>query len=184
MIDAAENWWERVLHFWFSEVGEQGWFVRNPALDAEIGTRFAALHQHLSIGAIDHLDATPRVYLAAVIVLDQFSRNMFRDTARAFAADPLALSIAQRALQAGFDQQLDSRQRLFMYLPYEHSEDLAMQLRSLQLFKDLADASLIGYAQQHHDIIARFGRFPHRNAILGRASTAEELEFLKQHPGF
>ena len=180
----TDNWWASVLNFWFSEVGEPGWFDKNPALDAQIRIRFEVLHQHLSTSELDHLEASPQIYLAAVVVLDQFSRNMFRGTPRAFAADPLALALAQRALNAGFDQRLLTRERLFMYLPFEHSETLAMQVRSLQLFADLGDANQISYAQQHHDIIARFGRFPHRNASLGRTSTSEELEFLKQHAGF
>jgi uncharacterized protein (DUF924 family) len=180
----ADTWSEAVLHFWFSEVGEPGWFAKNSVLDAEIATRFAAVYEHLSTCPIDHLEANPRIYLAAVVVLDQFSRNMFRGSPRAFATDPLALSLAQRALQVSFDLQLAPEKRPFMYLPYEHNETLAMQVRSLQLFTEFGDANQLSYAQQHHDIIARFGRFPHRNAILGRTSTAEEVEFLKQHAGF
>jgi uncharacterized protein (DUF924 family) len=178
------NWYEPVLHFWFDEVGAQGWFAKVPALDAEIRNRFAALHQHLSTSAHGAIEGTAPAYLAAIVVLDQFSRNMFRGTPQAFAADPLALSLAEHAVASGFDQQLLQHQRLFIYLPYQHSEQLAMQVRSLQLFTELADATQLDYAQQHHDIIARFGRFPHRNAVSGRDSTAEETAFLKQHTGF
>ena len=180
----SQRWHEPVLQCWFEEIGEAGWFASDPALDAAIRTRFADLHAELATAPLERVGSTPPTCLAAIVVLDQFSRNMFRGTPRAFMSDPLALSLARHAVAAGFDQQLGRRQRLFIYLPYEHSEAPAMQACSLQLFRALADPLQLHHAQQHHDIIARFGRFPHRNAILGRASTAEELQFLQQHPGF
>ena len=183
-MNSPQHWHEPVLHFWFDEVGEVGWFGSGPALDTVIRTRFAALHARLTAAPLDRLAATPSICLAAIVVLDQFSRNMFRGTPRAFMTDPLASSLARHAVATGLDQQLPCRQRLFIYLPYEHSESLAMQMCSLQLFQALGEPAQLGYAQQHHDIIARFGRFPHRNAILGRPSTAAELAFLQQHPGF
>ena len=182
-MSSSRRWHEPVLEFWFDEIGEAGWFASDPALDAMIRTRFADLHAQLATAPLDRVDSAPTC-LAVIVVLDQFSRNMFRGTPRAFMTDPLALSLARHAVAAGFDQRLSRRQRLFIYLPYEHSEAPAVQARSLQLFQALADPLQLDYAQQHHDIIARFGRFPHRNAILGRASTAEELQFLQQHPGF
>lgn len=132
-------------------------------------------------GESDRWQATPLASLALVIVLDQFSRNMFRGAARAFSADSLALAAAAGAIERGFDRLLSPVERTFMYLPFEHAEDLAAQRRSLALFGAL-DPNDMEYVKRHYEIIARFGRFPHRNAILGRESTAEEAEFLRQ-PG-
>jgi len=117
-------------------------------------------------------------------VLDQFSRNMFRGTPRSFATDPLALSIAQHAIAAGLDRQLDNQQRWFLYMPFQHCEDRAVQARSIELFTQLGDRENLGYAQRHKEVIDRFGRFPHRNEVLGRVSTPEELEFIATHRGF
>jgi uncharacterized protein (DUF924 family) len=132
--------------------------------------------------ASDELSADPRIALAAVIVLDQMSRNMFRGTARAFAADPQALRVAEAAIAGGFDAGLSKDQRRFLYLPFEHCEDRAAQARAVALMASLDDPDLVKWAQAHRAVIDRFGRFPHRNGILGRPSTAEEIEFLKQ-PG-
>ena len=127
----------------------------------------------------DILLADARTALAAVIVLDQFSRNMFRSTPRAFANDAKALSITQKALAKGFAGALSSEEQLFLYLPFEHQENVDAQARSVELISALSDPELTKFAQAHKDVIDRFGRFPHRNGILGRTSTAEELEFLK-----
>lgn len=124
----------------------------------------------------------PQAMLAALIVLDQFPRNMFRDTPRAFATDPLALALARQMVDAGLDRDFSKDERMFLYLPFEHSEQAADQARCCALFALLEDSELLRYAQAHKDIIDRFGRFPHRNATLGRSSTHEEIEFLKQ-PG-
>jgi uncharacterized protein (DUF924 family) len=177
-------WIDEVLRFWFDEVGPGVWFKADPALDERIrrafGHRHADLAAHASVTAIK----SPSEALATIIVLDQFSRNLYRGSPAAFACDPLALSIAEAAVDAGFDHTLDLRQRVFMYMPLEHSEDRAVQARSVRLFRSLDDSYFLKYAQEHRDIVERFGRFPHRNRILDRTSTAAELQFLKEHPGF
>ena len=132
-------------------------------------------------GELDRWRSTPLAALALIVVLDQFSRNLFRGTPRAFVGDPAALAAAASAIERGFDRLLSAQERTFAYMPFEHAEDLAAQRRSLALFGAL-DPDDIDYAKRHHDIIARFGRFPHRNAALGRESTPEEIEFLKR-PG-
>jgi uncharacterized protein (DUF924 family) len=177
------KWIEEVLRFWFEETRPQAWFVRDDAVDAEIRKRFGALHASLIEKVPATVTATPLGALATVIVLDQFSRNLFRNSPRAFGADPTALAIAQEAIAAGFDRELNANQRMFLYMPFQHSEDSAMQARSIELFAQLGDPGL-NYARQHFDVIERFGRFPHRNRVLGRESTPEENEFLKTHPGF
>ncbi len=182
-----------VIEFWFGspESPERGrprkvWFKKSEALDAEIRRRFLGDWERASRGELGAWAATPLAALARVIVLDQFPRNMFRGTARAFSSDSLALAAAKNMVERGFDRVLLPAGRLFVYLPFEHAEELDAQRRSLALFEalraDAPDEDNTGYARRHHDIIARFGRFPHRNAILGRDSTAEEIEFLKQ-PG-
>jgi len=132
-------------------------------------------------GELDRWRSTPLAALALIVVLDQFSRNMFRETPRAFVGDPAALAAAASVIERGFDRLLSAQERTFVYMPFEHSEDLAAQRRSLALFEAL-DPNDMEYAKRHHEIIARFGRFPHRNAVLGRESTPEEIEFLKR-PG-
>jgi uncharacterized protein (DUF924 family) len=174
-------WVSEVLDFWFSEIPEADWFRRNNALDTAIRERFTSLHEELIMRG-GKLDAAPRETLATIIVLDQFSRNMFRGTAKAFATDDLALQLARGMVDGGFDAGFSKNERLFVYLPFEHSEQLSDQQRSLTLFRALQDEELLKYAVAHHDIVVRFGRFPHRNDILGRASTPEEIEFLQQ-PG-
>src|SRR5258706_2576578 len=178
-----------VLAFWFGAGADYGkrhqrWFVKDAAFDAEIARRFLALHEEL---AADRrwLD-TPRASLARILVLDQFPRNMLRRTARAFASDALALEAARHVVEHGYDRTLLPVERLFVYLPFEHSERLADQERACELCAPLAafpeTDDVLRYAVAHRDIIRRFGRFPHRNAILGRVGTPEELEFLRQ-PG-
>jgi len=171
-------WVDDVLHFWFEELTHADWFRKDEAIDARIRDRFLLLHARLLAGDITPPD-TPRGMLAAVIVLDQFSRNLFRHDARAYAADPLARRIAQAAIGHGFDAVLALHQRQFFYLPFEHSEDPRDQQVAVSLIEPLRDPEMIRYAVAHQSIIDRFGRFPHRNAILGRASTPEEIEFLK-----
>lgn len=178
-----------VLAFWFGSGAEHGkrhkrWFEKNAAFDAEITRLFLKLYESLA-GNREWLDA-PRGCLARIIVLDQFPRQMFRGNARAFAADPLALEACKMALAHAWDRDLRPVEKLFVYLPLEHSEVLADQLRACELTAPLArfpeTDDVYRYALAHRDIIERFGRFPHRNAALGRVSTPEELEFLKQ-PG-
>lgn len=182
-----------VLDFWFGEPGsaEYGkargvWFRKDPDFDAGIRCRFGPLHDDAAARLLDDWRRRADACLALIVVLDQFSRNMHRDTPAAFACDPYALELANHAVAAGFDLQLLPVQRMFVYLPFEHSERLDDQKRSVQLFDTLRDdaelAGSVPYAQKHYDVIERFGRFPHRNAILGRPSTAEELAYLAQ-PG-
>lgn len=182
-----------VLEFWFGApdspalgCSRREWFEKNPSFDAEISARFLVTYEAAAAGRLAIWERTPLASLALIVVLDQFPRNMFRGAARAFAADNIALDAARRAVDNGFDGLLRPVERLFLFLPFEHSEDLTAQRRSLRLFATLAGESgkvdNHDYARRHYDIIARFGRFPHRNAVLGRDSTAPELEFLKQ-PG-
>jgi len=175
---------DEVLRFWFGEGADRGkahkrWFEKNATFDAEIRSRFLPLYERLASND-DWLSGRDDV-LARIVVLDQFPRNMFRGTARAFAADPLALAAAKHAVAKGYDRALLDVEKQFVYLPFEHSESLADQERACELMKPLGD-DLYDWALRHKRIIERFGRFPHRNEILGRASTAEEIEFLKQ-PG-
>lgn len=186
---------EEVLSFWFGEPHEdQGyyderralWFAHDPHFDQEIRDRFTSDYQSAARRELMGWQATPRGGLALILLCDQFPRNMFRGDPRAFATDPLAREVATQLLQAYGDRLLLPVERMFVYLPFMHSEDLADQHRSVGLFRQLAQecASLdaVPYAMKHLEVIERFGRFPHRNAILGRPSSAEEVEFLKQ-PG-
>ena len=179
-MDAAE-----VLDFWFKQE-RKAWFEKNPTFDEEIRTRFLSLLECGAAGKLNHWQETPDACLALVILLDQLARNMFRGSARAFAADLLAREAARVILQNGWDKAMTPDERMFAYLPFEHSESLADQERCLALMQELAvfpqTAELPKWAEAHLAIIRRFGRFPHRNAALGRASTPEEIEFLNQ-PG-
>jgi uncharacterized protein (DUF924 family) len=165
-----------VLQFWF-DVDPKNWFVKNPAFDAEVRSRFLALHEAAAAGRLAHWAEAPRSCLALVIVLDQFPRNMFRGEARAFATDPLARAAARVIVQRAWDRQLSPSERLFAYLPFEHSEALEDQDHACELMQDF-DEEQRRYAERHREIIRRFGRFPHRNGILGRQSTPAEIEFL------
>jgi uncharacterized protein (DUF924 family) len=182
--------WEPVIAFWFGELDERGqaaarysdrWWRKDPAFDREIRERFAAEHAAVTRREREHWLADPRGAVAYVIVLDQFSRNMFRDTPAMFASDAQALAAARDAIDRGLDRTLPDVMRTFLYMPLMHSEQLADQERSGALFTPIGGANL-EFAVRHRDIVARFGRFPHRNAVLGRASTDEEREFLTQ-PG-
>ncbi len=183
-----------VLDFWFGAPGsaEYGrlrkhWFEKNPAFDEAIRQRFLPTLEAAAAGQLDGWANQPESLLALIVLLDQFPRNLFRNTPRAFATDARALALAQQAVTQGFDAHLMPVARAFIYLPFEHSEDLALQDRAVALFTALAGngaefASYLDYAERHRKVIRRFGRFPHRNAILGRASTAAEIEYLSQ-PG-
>lgn len=172
-------WVGQVLHCWFEEVSEQQWFEPTHGLDARIHARFLALHEHIASGQVTPV-MTARSLLAAVIVLDQFSRNMFRGTPRAYAADLLARKYAETALAHKYDVGMSVHERQFLYMPFQHSEDRQDQARSVGLFAKLGDENLSRYALAHQSIIDRFGRFPHRNAILNRDSSASELESLNE----
>jgi uncharacterized protein (DUF924 family) len=178
------KWIDEVLRFWFDETRPETWFTRDDALDLEIRKRFGALHASLTEKVPAAATLTANGALATVIVLDQFSRNLFRNSPRAFACDQTALSITQDALRSGFDRELEANQRMFLYMPLQHSEDREIQRQSIELFTTLGNANALNFAIQHRDIIERFGRFPHRNRVLGRESTPEEIAFLKTHSGF
>ena len=180
-----------VLQFWFGEYERNAtpdlrWFRKDPAFDAEIEARFRSLHQEGAAGGLSGWSNTPGDCLALAIVLDQFPRNMFRGEPHAFATDALALGVARHAIDSGFDAGMRPAERMFLYLPFEHSEALDDQWRSLALMSRLAPypetAGVFEYAVRHWDIVRRFGRFPHRNAALARTDTPDEAEFLKQ-PG-
>ncbi len=166
-----------VLAFWRA-AGPDRWFEKDAAFDFAIAARFSALWQAAATGSLASWEETAEGALALAIVLDQLPRNMFRGDARTYATDVLARAVVDRALARGFDRQLPQLERQFLYLPFMHSEDLADQDRSLALARDYGDDEFTAYAEQHAAIIRRFGRFPHRNAILGRATTAEEQAFL------
>ena len=168
-----------VLGFWFDELTPEEWFRGSPDLDDRIRFRFADAVERAMAGEFDPWTATPDGALALVLLLDQVPRNIHRDSASAFAQDAKARAVAKAAIDAGFDKARTVPQRIFLYLPLEHSEDLADQERSLALFESLGDPVQADYARRHHAVIARFGRFPHRNPVLGRPSTAEELDYLK-----
>lgn len=180
MISA--DWPGEVQTFWFEETRPDQWFKKDKDFDATIRRRFLALHEVLAAQPNEDLFIDARTALAAVIVFDQMSRNMFRDTPRAFATDPLAFWIAQASIAKGFDAGLTKDERSFLYLPFEHAEDAVAQARCVALMATLRDPELSKWALAHKAIIDRFGRFPHRNSILGRTSTPEEMEFLKE-PG-
>lgn len=181
-----------MLRFWFGALDEQGdaapatmrrWFMKDAAFDDEIRGRFGALHAAVAAGETRAWRTSTRGALADVIVLDQFSRNMFRDTPAMFATDAQALAIAKDAVARGLDREAPRGPRAFFYLPYMHSEELADQDACVDLFAaDPAYAQNLDFAERHRAIIRRFGRFPHRNAILGRPSTPDEDAFLRE-PG-
>jgi uncharacterized protein (DUF924 family) len=192
---------ESVLDFWFGASGSASeiagrqrklWFGKSPENDREVLERFKDTLTAATDGQLDHWAQSARGRLALVIVLDQFPHHIFRDRPQAFATDPQALALSLAALAEGEDRQLAPIERVFLYLPLEHAESLEMQVRSVALYENLARQVTAGerdlfdgfldYARKHRDVVARFGRFPHRNEILGRPSTPDELEFLKQ-PG-
>lgn len=168
---------ESVLAFW-REAGPKKWFTKDAAFDDDIRARFLDTYQAAAAGKLSGWERTAEGALALAIVLDQFPRNMFRGDARTYAADAQARAVAERALARGFDRHVPSPEWQFFYLPFEHSESLADQERCCALFAAAGDADLWKWAKLHADIIRRFGRFPHRNAVLGRATTPEEQTFL------
>ncbi|VEP14975.1 conserved hypothetical protein [Hyella patelloides LEGE 07179] len=185
--------YQAVLDFWFGkpENADYGkprkfWFIKSLDTDAKITSRFETTYQAAARGELDRWRTSPLSCLALIIVLDQFPRNLYRGKPQSFGTDGMALEIANYALEKNYDRQLLPVQRWFIYLPVEHSEDLADQKKSVKFFSSLKEdyhsKSTIDYAQKHLAIIQRFGRFPHRNEILDRKSTSEEIEFLKQ-PG-
>ena len=180
--DVEPAWVGDVIRFWFEELVKDDWFSKSDAIDAQIRDRFLLLHKQLVAQGGPGVTA-PRSLLAAVIVLDQFSRHLFRDTSRAFASDSIARRLARTVIEKGFDAAMRNQERLFLYLPFQHSEDREDQALSLQLFEQLGDEEWTRYALAHKAIIDRFGRFPHRNTALNRSSTAEEIALLKEPMG-
>ena len=184
---------EEVLAFWFGREGEEGygelreaWFSRDPDFDREIRDRFEEVYEEAVAGELEAWKEEAQSCLALIVVLDQFPRNMFRGDARTYAADGLALAAARHAVERAYDRELPPFQRMFVYLPFEHSENLENQRFSVDLFRRLSEEigseDLMVYAVQHLRIVERFGRFPHRNEVLGRRTTPDEAEFLKE-PG-
>lgn len=174
---------EEVLGFWFREITPQQWWKVDPDFDASLSQRFGALHARAAAGELWDWRRTPQGRLAEIIVLDQFSRNLFRGTPGAFAQDPMALALAQEAVAAGHDAALvQPIERTFLYMPYMHSESRLVHVQAERLFRENGLPDNHHFELRHQAIIERFGRYPHRNALLGRTSTPEEIEFLQQ-PG-
>ncbi len=171
-----------MLSFWFGDEPETKravWYRKDADFDAEIAIRFGDAYNAAAAGKLAETAKTPLGCLALIIILDQFPRNLFRDDARAFATDKAALDLARNAIEKGFDKTLNPLQRQFLCMPYMHAEDLAEQRRSVALFATLGEETS-DYAVRHLEIIERFGRFPHRNAVLGRDSTEAEAQFLTE----
>jgi len=168
-----------VLAFWRA-AGPGKWFAKDDGFDASIRERFLATYEAAAAGKLAAWEATPDGALALVITLDQFPRNMFRGEARIYSADPVARAVTGRAVSRGFDRGFPNPERQFFYLPFEHSEDLGDQERCCALFGAMGDAESTKWAEHHRDIVRRFGRFPHRNAMLGRQTTPQEQAFLDE----
>lgn len=178
-----------ILTFWFETIDmstdlekRQVWFRSTPEFDRHLIDNYTELHEQALAGAFDHFMQSAEECLALTIALDQFPRNIYRGTARAFAADPKARDVACHAVASGYDSNFASWPRTFTYLPFEHSEVLADQKQALELYVRLDNPESMKSAVAHHDAIERFGRFPHRNALIGRQNTAEEDEYLKDPP--
>ncbi|MFT7060488.1 MAG: hypothetical protein ACJASV_003008 [Pseudorhodobacter sp.] len=170
-----------ILDFWLGEIGPDGWYVASDALDAKIALEFGDLWQAAFEGGLDHWVDGPAGSLAFLLLTDQFSRNMFRGQAKAFATDPAALTAAHKAIAQGWDMEVPEPERQFFYLPFEHSEDPADQALGLGYISErMSNESTALHARAHQEIIRRFGRFPFRNAALGRDSTAQEQTFLQE----
>jgi uncharacterized protein (DUF924 family) len=177
MIDARDVTPEEILAFW-REAGRERWYTKDAAFDADVRSRFFELWQKAAAGELSSWETSDAGALALVIILDQFPRNMFRDDVRTYSTDRQALDVANRAIMRGVDQRIEPVLLEFLYMPLMHSEQLSDQQRCVELFRTTGDTDNLGYAQDHADIIRRFGRFPHRNRILGRTTTAEEQAFL------
>jgi uncharacterized protein (DUF924 family) len=173
---------QEVNRFWFQELTPKDWWVKNEELDLLIKNRFEDLHLLAHEGKCATARLTPEARLAEIIILDQFSRNIYRGTPKSFASDPFALKLAMEAVALGDDMKLPETQRSFIYMPYMHSESLEIHNEAIKLFERLGAEGSLKFEHAHRDIIVRFGRYPHRNEILGRESTPEEIAFLSQ-PG-
>lgn len=173
---------EEILRFWFEELEPAQWWAKDEQLDRLIIARFATVHTQATRCELYRWRKNPRGRLAEIIILDQFSRNMFRDSPLSFAYDPLALALAQEAISAGVEQDLPQQERSFLYLPFMHSESLKIHEVAVGLYQNNGLQGNLDYELKHKKIIERFGRYPHRNRVLGRESTTEEIAFLQQ-PG-
>jgi len=171
-----------ILNFWFDELSRKDWFRKDEALDSTIASRFGTIYHQLRSGVPPSWLDTPEGILAAILVLDQFPRNMFRSDARCFATDAEALALAKQAISEGMDVKLNPKQRAFVYMPFQHSEDPEDHVRAVRLFSMLGNPLNLDFALRHKAIVDRFGRFPHRNFLLGRASSQDEEAFLAK-PG-
>lgn len=171
---------KQVLDFWFKQLEPKDWFVSNPEIDNLIQTQFGTLLKQASQSELYTWRDTPHGRLAEIIVLDQFSRNMYRNTPQAFSQDPLALALAQEAISLGLDKDLTSVEKSFLYMPYMHSESALIHEQAIELFAQPGMENNYDFELKHKVIIDRFGRYPHRNTILSRTSTAEEIEFLAE----
>jgi uncharacterized protein (DUF924 family) len=170
-----------VLQFWFEELTPKQWFIGGEELDANIKERFADVHTKVAAGEFAQYRTDAYSYLAEVVVLDQFSRQIYRNAAPAFAYDYLALALAQHAIAGGFDQQLESDARMFLYMPFMHSESSMIHTDAVKLFEALGNVETLKFEHIHKDIIDEFGRYPHRNKTLGRESTEQETEYLEKN---
>lgn len=175
---------QEILTFWFEEVTLKQKFAKDPGFDALVSEKFKDTYWNIVNGKTKEWRNTPEGRLAEIIVLDQFARNMFRDEAQCFSADTLALELAQDALSVGDDKKVSKEQRVFFYMPYMHSESKEVHTEALKIFTEHGNESNLKYEIIHKKIIDQFGRYPHRNELLGRKSTPEELEFLKEYSGF
>ena len=175
---------DELLFFWFEEVGQSRWFKRDKQFDELCRERFLTSLTAASRGECWRWRATPQGRCAEIILLDLFSRNLYRNTASSFSNDPIALTLAQELVAGGYDDELNADERYFSYMPYMHSESLKIQHESLRLFDKLVRTEPLRYALAHFELIERFGRYPHRNELLGRESTDEELDYLRHNKGF
>jgi uncharacterized protein (DUF924 family) len=176
--------WTDIIHFWFEECKPSQWFVKDESFDALVRDRFLLAYENARSGVTAKWRSAPEGRLAEILLLDQFSRNMFRGTPQAFATDALALTLAEDAVRVGDDIKLPLHMRHFIYMPFMHSESKEVHAKALTLFEKLGDQSALRYEIIHKDIIDRFGRYPSRNDILGRSSSSEEMKFLETHSGF
>ncbi len=176
--------WQQVYKFWFKDNGQKQWFQKSTSFDREIRRKFLATYEAAVRGELSHWRTSAKGRLAEIIVLDQFARNMFRGEAQAFAYDPLALALAQEAIRAGAPQRFSKFQKLFLYLPFMHSESKKVQVTSVRLFKTLKDKEVTYFANDHKKVVDRFGRFPHRNAARKLKSTPAEKKFMLTHKGY
>eukprot|EP00013_Stygamoeba_regulata_P026697 CAMPEP_0177648708 /NCGR_PEP_ID=MMETSP0447-20121125/10972_1 /TAXON_ID=0 /ORGANISM="Stygamoeba regulata, Strain BSH-02190019" /LENGTH=187 /DNA_ID=CAMNT_0019151367 /DNA_START=271 /DNA_END=834 /DNA_ORIENTATION=- len=170
---------DEVLSFWFGELKPQNWFARSDTVDADIRSRFGATLEQASRGELSSWRNTAKGRLAEIIVLDQFSRNLHRGSAKAFSSDGMALVLAQEAIRAGAEAELSAKEKQFLYMPFEHSESAVIHEEAVKLFSQPGLEGILPWDLKHKEIIDRFGRYPHRNEVLGRVSTQEEIDFLK-----